>query len=101
VQPKITYYGMEKGAFSQNNLTFSRIEDSFTRVIYLPKAKNEVREGRMVEDRLISISQVTCDHAKQRRYTQTRFDILNGFEIVLTRCINCHKILTFKAKKLN
>ncbi len=60
-----------------------------------------MREGRMEEDRLISISQVTCDHAKQRHYTQTRFDILNGFEIVVTRCINCHKILAFKAKKLN
>jgi len=55
----------------------------------------------MAEDRLISISQVTCDHAKQRRYTQKRFDILNGFKIVMTRCINCHKILTFEAKKLN
>jgi len=51
--------------------------------------------------RLISLSQVTCDHAKHRRYTQTRFDVLNGFEIVLTRCINCHKILAFEVKKLN
>lgn len=55
----------------------------------------------MAENSLVSISQVTCDHAKQRHYTQARFDILNGFEIVLTRCINCHKILTFEAKKLN
>ena len=54
----------------------------------------------MKEDRLILISQVSCDHAKQRRYTQTRFDILNGFELVLTRCINCHKILALEAKKL-
>jgi len=55
----------------------------------------------MKEDRLFLLSQVSCDHAKQRRYTQTRFDILNGFELVLTRCINCHKILAFEAKKLN
>jgi len=55
----------------------------------------------MHKDRLISFSKVTCDHAKQRRYTQTRFDILNGFEVVLTRCINCHKILAFEVKKLN
>ena len=55
----------------------------------------------MAEDSLVSISQTICDHAKQRHYTQTRFDILNGFEIVLTRCINCHKILIFEAKKLN
>jgi hypothetical protein len=54
----------------------------------------------MGEDRLVSVSQIICDHAKQRRYTQTRFDILNGFELVLTRCINCHKILAFEAKKL-
>jgi hypothetical protein len=59
-----------------------------------------MREGRMRENRLVAISQATCDHAKQRRYTQTRYDILNGFELVLTRCINCHKILTFEVKKL-
>jgi hypothetical protein len=68
---------------------------------YLPlRAESELREGRMEEDRLVSISQVTCDHWKQRLYKQTRFDILNGFELVLTRCINCHKILAFEVKKL-
>ncbi|MEJ5327863.1 MAG: hypothetical protein WHU54_06430 [Candidatus Bathyarchaeia archaeon] len=55
----------------------------------------------MREDRLISVAQATCDHAKQRSYTQTRFDILNGFEIVLVRCMNCHKVLAFEAKKLS
>jgi len=55
----------------------------------------------MEEERLISISQVSCDHAKQRRYTQTRFDMLNGFELVLIRCIECHKVLVLEAKKLN
>lgn len=55
----------------------------------------------MEEDRLIAISQVVCDHTQQRRYTQTRFDILNGFEIVLTKCINCHRTLALTAKKLN
>ena len=59
-----------------------------------------LREGRMEEDRLVSFSQVSCDHGKQRRYTQRRFDVLNGFELVLTRCINCHKILALEAKKL-
>jgi len=54
----------------------------------------------MEEDRLVSFSQVSCDHGKQRRYIQRRFDVLNGFEVVLTRCINCHKILAFEAKKL-
>jgi hypothetical protein len=55
----------------------------------------------MKENRLIFISQASCDHTKQRRYTQTRFDILNGFELVLTRCLNCHKILALEAKKLS
>jgi hypothetical protein len=32
----------------------------------------------MREDSLLSITQVTCDHAKQRHYTQTNFDILKG-----------------------
>jgi hypothetical protein len=55
----------------------------------------------METDKLVSISQAACDHAKQRSYKQTRFDILNGFEVVLTRCINCHKILALEVKKLN
>ncbi len=54
----------------------------------------------MVEDRLVSISKVICNHWNQKRYTQKSFDILNGFEIVLTRCINCHKILILEVKKL-
>ena len=57
-------------------------------------------EGRMDEERLTVVSQVICDHAKQRRYTQRRFDILNGFELVATKCINCHKILALEVKKL-
>ena len=55
----------------------------------------------MGKDMLVSINKIFCDHTKQRRYTQTRFDILNGFELVLTRCINCHTILAFEVKKLN
>ncbi len=55
----------------------------------------------MLEDRLTSIGQVTCDHALHRSYTQKDFDILNGFELVLTRCINCHKTLKLEVKKLN
>jgi hypothetical protein len=55
----------------------------------------------MEKKRLISISQVICEHEKQRHYTQSRFDVLNGFELVITRCINCHKILALKVKKLN
>ncbi len=55
----------------------------------------------MRESRLLSVAQATCDHAKQRQYTQTQFDILNGYELVLTRCINCHKIIVMNVKKLN
>ena len=79
---------------------FHDIEDSFTKVNLNIRPKGELGEGRMEEERLTSVSQVSCDHAKQRRYTQRRFDILNGFELVLTRCINCHKILILEAKKL-
>ena len=46
------------------------------------------------------INKSNCDHAKERHYVQNRLDILNGFELVLTRCINCHKILNFQAKKI-
>jgi len=53
----------------------------------------------MDEGQLTSVSQVICDHAKQRLYTQRRFDILNGFELVVTRCCNCHKILALEVKK--
>jgi hypothetical protein len=55
----------------------------------------------MREDSLLSIAQAICDHAKQRQYTQTNFDILNGFECVLTRCIECHKVLRMKVSKIN
>ena len=55
----------------------------------------------MAEDKLISISQITCNHSKQRHYTQTCFDILNGFIIVLTRCSNCYTVLSIEAKKMN
>ncbi len=54
----------------------------------------------MDADRTLSVSEHVCDHAKQRCYTQRSFDILNGFEIVQTRCINCHKILILDVKKI-
>jgi hypothetical protein len=57
-------------------------------------------EGRgMEEDQLARQIQSVCDHAKERHYTQTQFDMLNGFEFTITRCINCHKTLVFEAKK--
>lgn len=53
----------------------------------------------MEEDSLVRQIQSACDHAKERHYIQTQFDMLNGFEITITRCINCHKTLAFEAKK--
>lgn len=46
------------------------------------------------------VKQLNCNHARERHYTQNRLDILNGFELVLTRCINCHKILCLQTKKI-
>jgi len=55
---------------------------------------------QMVEDELARTFQVNCNHQKERLYTERCFDILNGFELVFTRCINCHKIVGLDAKKL-
>lgn len=53
----------------------------------------------MEEDMLVTTIQANCDHTKERHYTQRQFDILNGYEIHVTRCINCHKTLSLEAKK--
>jgi hypothetical protein len=55
----------------------------------------------MEEDTLFSMRQLNCDHQKQELYTQRRFDILNGFELNVTRCLNCHKIVELKAEKFS
>jgi hypothetical protein len=55
----------------------------------------------MEEDIMFSTRQLNCIHQKQEMYTQRRFDILNGFEYNLTRCINCHKIVELEAKKFS
>ena len=54
----------------------------------------------MDKERLTTLSQLTCNHAKQKPYKQTRFDILNGFEIVATKCSGCHKTLALQVKKI-
>lgn len=54
----------------------------------------------MARDQLISVSQAICDHSKHRHYTQREFDILKGFEIVETKCLNCHKILVLNVGKI-
>jgi hypothetical protein len=47
----------------------------------------------MEEVSLFNTRQLNCNYQKQELYTQRRFDILNGFEYNLTRCLNCHKIV--------
>jgi len=41
----------------------------------------------------------TCQHSLNECYDCRRFDILNGFEIRETKCINCHKTLVLDVKK--
>jgi hypothetical protein len=55
----------------------------------------------MEDDRLFYSSQLKCNHTKQELYKQKRFDILNGFELTFTRCLNCHKIVGLEAKKFS
>ncbi|MCK4668513.1 hypothetical protein KAT21_00135 [Candidatus Bathyarchaeota archaeon] len=49
---------------------------------------------------LVSTSQSNCKHRKYGRYTQRKFDMLNGFEIIAARCCKCYKILELKIAKL-
>jgi hypothetical protein len=55
----------------------------------------------MEDDRLFYSSQPKCKHIKQELYKQKRFDILNGFELTFTRCLNCHKIVGLEARKFS
>ena len=55
----------------------------------------------MEEDVMFSMRQLNCAHQTQRSYHQRRYDILNGYEFNLTRCINCHKIMELEAKKFS
>jgi hypothetical protein len=57
-------------------------------------------ERRMDKEQLPGIRQVNCDHLSYKQYTEVRFDILNGFELVETKCTNCHKILRTKIMKI-
>ncbi len=55
----------------------------------------------MEQEELTSVSQAMCDHSKHRRYTQERLDVLEGFALVETRCLNCHKILNLTISKIS
>jgi len=54
----------------------------------------------MEEDILFSTRQLNCVH-EQELYNQRQFDILNGLEFKLTRCLSCHKIVELEAKKFS
>lgn len=45
-----------------------------------------------------ALKQLKCIH--ERQYCSRVFDVLNGFEIVAVRCLNCHKILELTVKRL-
>ncbi len=53
-----------------------------------------------MEDELFYTSQPNCKH-RMELYKQKRFDILNGFELTFTRCLNCHKIMSLEARKFS
>ena len=54
----------------------------------------------MAQDELTMVSQALCDHSKQKYYIQKQIDILDGFELVETRCLKCHKILVLKIEQI-
>ncbi|XES76336.1 MAG: hypothetical protein ACBZ72_09140 [Candidatus Bathyarchaeia archaeon] len=54
----------------------------------------------MNSKKLTDVCQAICDHSLHRFYEQRQFDLLNGYELVFTRCENCHKPLSLKVKKI-
>jgi hypothetical protein len=59
-----------------------------------------LRERSLEKDSFAVVCEGLCNHAEHGSYVQRQFDILNGFELVLTRCINCHKTIKLEARKL-
>jgi hypothetical protein len=55
----------------------------------------------MSEDYSVFERKITCDHAMHKSYKQRRFDMVYGYELVDTKCLNCHKIISLEIKKLN
>jgi|WetSurMetagenome_2_1015567.scaffolds.fasta_scaffold147186_2 hypothetical protein len=54
----------------------------------------------MLEDVLASVDYAICDHTKRLKYTRNSFDILEGYEYVETKYVNCHKMLRLNIRKL-
>jgi hypothetical protein len=57
-------------------------------------------KGELEADILISINQSNCQHEKHRKFIDRTFDILNGFEIIASRCSNCHKTIELRIRKM-
>jgi hypothetical protein len=55
----------------------------------------------MEEGSVNALNSFNCDHKKPHVYTQRQFDILNGFELIFTRCFSCHKVVGLEAKKIS
>ena len=55
----------------------------------------------MGEEGIVSADAFICNHLKEKTYAERFFDILNGFELTFTSCINCHKIVSLEAKKFS
>ena len=73
--------------------------DGFPKGLLLLLSMAMFGEGRMDEEGLAEVSHLNCSHKTQELYTERCFDILNGFELTFTRCLNCHKIVGLDAKK--
>jgi len=54
----------------------------------------------MEEEILVSVNQHNCKHEKHSKYTERKFDIFNGFEMIAIRCCNCHKTLELTVRRM-
>jgi hypothetical protein len=58
------------------------------------KTPKEKLKGRLnVEER--------CTHEGYGTYTSRTFDVLNGFEMIAIRCLNCYKPVELTVRGLN
>jgi len=54
----------------------------------------------MEEEILVSLNQMICRHKEHKKYAERSFDMLYGFEVLIIRCCNCHKILTMTIRAM-
>lgn len=48
----------------------------------------------------VPIHQLNCEHEKYMKLKEKKFDILYGFEIIAIKCVNCHKTLELRIKRI-